>query len=91
MIVKNLPLTLLKVVNKSGTGKTSGKPYDFHVATVIDEDANVFNFNVADELAQREGRDVLASLRNVEITAEVRFTPKGFDVQGSLQDLAISE
>jgi len=91
MNVANLPLTLLKAENKAGVGKTSNKPYDFYVATVIDEDSNVFKFNLSDDLVKENGADTLKALRNVPITAEVRFVPKGFDVAGTLVSFDISE
>jgi len=84
MKVANLPLTLLKVENKTGTGKTSGKAYDFHTATVVDEDANVFTFNLADEVVASNGKETLASLRNVRVVASVNFKPKGFDIGGTI-------
>jgi len=86
MKIQNLPLTLLKVENKSGVGKTSGKAYDFFVATLIDEDSDVFKFNISDDLASSKGKDSLLDLRNVPISAQVNFKPKGFDVAGTLVD-----
>jgi len=83
MKVENLELTLLKIVNKNGIGKKSGNPYNFDVASVVDEDANVFNLNLSDSVSAAL-TDEVRSLRNVAIEATVEFKPKDFDVSGTL-------
>jgi len=87
MLVKNIALTLLKVQHKEGTGKASGKPYSFYTATVVDEDANVFGFNLADEVVKAASPDVLLALKNAAVIADVKFSPKGFDVSGQIEVL----
>jgi len=86
MIVKDVKLTLLKFRKKEGVGKKSGKDYLFYTADVVDEDASVFGFNLDNDLAPKNPKDeeALLAMKNVPITASVRFTPKGFDVSGAL-------
>lgn len=93
MIVENLPLTLLKVVKKEGTAKASGKPYSFLVANIVDDDANVFAFNLTDDLAaSAEVQEILTDeTKNLRITATVKFLPKGFDVAGTLVEFVEEE
>jgi len=88
MIVKDVKLTLLKIRHKEGTGKTSGKPYSFYTADVVDDDANVFGFNLDDKLAPKDAIETseLLAVKNAPIIATVRFTPKGFDVSGTILD-----
>jgi len=83
MILKNVPLTLLKVQLKEGIGKTSNKPYKFYTANVVDEEANVFQLNLGDAVTQKE-IDELLELKNAKVLATVEFKPKGFDVGGTL-------
>lgn len=89
MKIANLPLTLVKVANKAGTGKTSGKAYDFNVATVIDDDANVMTLNIADDVVSAMGKDTLLALRNAPIVADIEIKPKGFDLGGTLVGLKL--
>jgi len=87
MIVKDVQLTLLKVQHKEGTGKKSGKEYSFYTATVVDDDANVFGFNLDDKLTTaKDAVETLLALKNVPIKADVRFLPKGFDIGASIID-----
>jgi len=83
MIVRNLELTLLKIVNKKGVGKKSQNPYDFNVATVVDEDVNVFTLNLSDEVVAALGADA-SELRNLPVEATIEFRPKGFDIGGTI-------
>jgi len=87
MLVKNVALTLLKVQHKEGVGKKSGKEYSFYTATVVDEDANVFGFNLADEVVKAAPAGSLESTKNVSVFADVKFVPKGFDVSGQIEVL----
>lgn len=75
-------VTLVKVENKKGTGKTSGKPYDFYTATVIDADANVFTLN----LKENPSKELLEQ-RNTEVEVDIDFRPKGFDIGGTITDI----
>jgi len=86
MLVKEIPLTLLKVVKKEGVGKNSGKPYSFSVATVIDEESNVFQLNLHDSLHTQSG---LTELRHASIVADIEFKPKGFDIAGTLTNFDV--
>jgi len=86
MKVIDISLTLLKVENKSGVGKTSQKPYDFNTATVVDEDANVFKLNISDEVSTHYGAEIL-SFRNVPVEVSIEFRPKGFDIAGTISKL----
>jgi len=81
-----MAVTVLKIVNKTGTGKRSGKPYDFYVATVVDEDANVFDLTVADELVKEavEAEKDLSKVRNEPMEVDIEFKPKGFDIAGTI-------
>jgi len=79
-------LTILKFVQKKGVGKASGKPYDFLTASVIDDDGNVFGFNVAPAVIEEHGQDELLKMRNVSVEATVEFKPKGFDCAGTILD-----
>jgi len=86
MKISNIPLTLLKVAKKEGTAKATGKPYAFHVASVVDEDAEVFALNVSDELA-KEARflEIFSKEeKNLPGIATIKFSPKGFDIGASL-------
>lgn len=83
MKVRNIELTLLKIEHKAGTGKTSGKPYSFFAATVIDEDSNVFALNLSDTVSSALGERA-KELRNVPVKADVEFKPKGFDIGGTI-------
>jgi len=83
MKVENLELTLLKIVNKNGIGKKSGNPYNFDVASVVDEDANVFDLNLSDSVSAAL-TDEVRSLRNVAIEATVEFKPKDYALSGTL-------
>jgi len=88
MIQKNVPLTLLKVQLKEGTGKTSQKPYRFYTASVVDEDANVFGFNLSDSLVDSPAKvEELLGMKNVRVECTVEFRPKGFDVGGTILEV----
>jgi len=85
MLIPNIEATVLKVVKKEGTGRKSGKNYKFFTATVVDADANVFSLNLADSLVQSEENvKALLEIRNEECELEVKFSPKGFDVSGTI-------
>jgi len=85
MIVKNVSLTLLKAEKKEGKGKKSGKDYLFYTATVVDEDANVFTFNLSDSITENASDVVkLLEVRNQSVTADIEFKPKGFDIGGRI-------
>jgi hypothetical protein len=90
MIVKNVDLTLLKLVKKEGVGKKSGKDYLFYNASIVDADANVFGF-ILDEKIVSDSKKLadLLSAKNVSARADIRFSPKGFDVGGTILALDI--
>jgi hypothetical protein len=85
MIIKNVELTLLKIDKRQGVGKTSGKDYLFYNASVVDAEANVFGF-ILDEKVVSEPKKLseLLSAKNVPIKADIRFSPKKFDIAGSI-------
>lgn len=85
MVLKSIAMTLLKVEHKSGTGKASGKPYDFYTATLVDDDSNVFALNVSDDITSMV-KD-MSALRNVEVVVDVDFKPKGFGISGTLTSI----
>jgi len=92
MQFKDNALTLLKVTKKEGVGKKSGKDYKFYSANVVDQDANVFQLNLADELVDTpEKAAALESLKNVQVTAVIDFKPKGFDIGGTIRELTVNE
>jgi len=86
MIAKDLKVTVLKVLLKEGIGKTSNKPYRFYTASVLDEDGNVFGFNLSDAIVKEAlDEDVdLGTLRNEDRSIDVEFKPKGFDTSGTI-------
>jgi len=88
MIVKDLALTVLAFEHKTGTGKTSGKPYDFYAARVVDADGQVFQMNLDREISPKNPKDdeTLLAFRNLAVKASVKFTPKSFDVSATLTD-----
>jgi len=76
------------VIKKEGTGKISGKPYLFYAASVVDEDGNVFAFNLSDSLvATPENIEALMAIRQESVLADVNFRPKGFDVGATIEAL----
>jgi len=79
--------TILKVNHKEGTSQ-KGRPYSFYVASVLDEDGNVFAFNISDDLVKLsksdEGEVQLKDIRNDERTVDVEIRPKGFDCAGTI-------
>lgn len=72
--------TLLKVVNKSGTSKKDGKAYNFCSASFVDEDSNVFNFNVEQDFVEEVGIATLLKIKNKEIVATLNLYPKGYNI-----------
>lgn len=88
MLVEKIPLTLLKVVHKTGTSKKSGNAYSFHTANVVDDEANVFQLNLEDSLSTQSG---LTELRNVKIVADINFTPKDYDISGTIVNFEIED
>jgi len=42
MKLQNVPIVILSVQQKSGTGKVSGKPYSFYTVQFADQDLNKF-------------------------------------------------
>lgn len=87
MLYKNAELTLLRCDLREGVGKTSGKPYKFYQLSVVDEDAKVFQLNVADDVITKLGDDgveKLCAVRNENIDVDIKFAPKGFDITGSV-------
>ena len=92
MIIKNIELTLLKIDKREGVGKKSGRDYLFYNASVIDDEANVFGFILDEQITKdAEKLSELLSAKNVSVRADVRFTPKKFDVGGSILALEKSE
>jgi len=85
MKVINQAMTLLKVENKKGTGKSSGKPYDFYTATLIDEDANLLNLNLSREIDAKS----FESDRNVEVLVDIEIKPKGFGLGGTVTRIVV--
>lgn len=67
-------------------GKTSGKPYSFYTASVVDEDANVFGLNLSDALVKvaKEDDDNLEQIRLQEMLVDIELKPKGFDIGGTI-------
>jgi len=87
MIVKSIEVTILKCELKQGKGKTSGKDYKFYTASLVDEDANVFAVNLADDLVASLGEEGVVTLleqRNQPATVDIKFSPKGFDIGATL-------
>ncbi len=85
MIIKNIELTLLKIDRREGVGKKSGKDYLFYNASVIDSEANVFGFILDEKIVKDPERlSELLSAKNVPVRADIRFSPKKFDVAGSI-------
>jgi hypothetical protein len=89
MLVQKVPVTILKIDNKSGKAKRTGNAYSFFVATVIDEDSNVFKLNLADSLSDTaEKVKALSEVKNEEVEATIKFSPKQFDIAGTILDFA---
>jgi len=87
MIAQDQKITVLKTFHKEGIGKKSGKPYDFYTASVVDEDANVFTFNLSDKLVQEWGSK-LDELKNEFFeSAQIEFRQKGYDCSGTIISL----
>jgi len=85
MIAQDQKLTVLKVFHKEGIGKASGKPYDFYTASCVDEDANVFTFNLSDKLVESLGKDVVEAYHNEYFeNAQIEFRQKGYDCSGTI-------
>jgi len=85
MIAQDQKITVLKVRHKEGIGKASGKPYDFYVASCVDEDANVFTFNLSDKLVEDHTPEKLLDLRNEYYqNAQIEFKQKGYDCSGTI-------
>jgi len=80
-----MEVTVVKVQHKEGTS-VKGKPYAFYTVSVIDEDANVFGFNISQELEKKlNGEDPQwYEVRNETRTIDVEFRPKGFDCSGTI-------
>jgi len=85
MLVQNVKLTLLKVVHKEGNAKSTGKPYAFDTLSTVDGDSNVFAFNLGDAVDVSRIRDA----KNVPISVDIEFYPKGFDISGRVVALSI--
>lgn len=88
MVVTNVKATILKFVNKQGVAKKTGKEYNFTKVVIVDEEANVFELNVAPELAK--GLVTLLKVKNKEAVLTLSFYPRqinGFaSVGGELVD-----
>jgi len=82
MKLEKVPLTILKIVHKAGNGKSSGKAYSFHVASVVDSDANAFNLTIADDVMKADPK--FAETQMSQGTAVIEIKPKGFDLSGTL-------
>jgi len=78
-------VTIVKVTHKEGTGK-NGRPYSFYVASIIDEDFNVFNLNLSDELVKTAAVDgeIITEITRQDREVDVEFRPKGFDCAGTI-------
>lgn len=71
MIAKNIELTFLKVTHLKGIGKTSGREYDFHQVSFLDEKMNTLSFSISDDLIT----DSIKSLGVVPVEVDVYFSP----------------
>jgi len=78
MKVSKVPLTVLKVVLKSGVGKTSNKPYSFYAASIVDDDANVFQATLEEKFGNSLAGK-FEKIRNETVKADLEIKPKGFD------------
>jgi len=91
MLYKNAEVTLLRCDLREGNGKKTGKPYSFYQVSVVDEDAKVFQLNLSDAVVKELGEAGLKKLletRNEAVTLDIKFSPKGFDISGSVQAIA---
>jgi len=89
MLIKNIEATVLKVIKKEGVGKASGKNYKFFTATVVDSDANVFTLNLDDTLVRSEENvSALLELRNEDCLLDVKFSPKNFQISGTIMRIS---
>ncbi len=92
MIIEGVKVTVLKVEEKKGVGKTSGKPYAFFSASLIDADSNVFDFNLSDDLAKNaKVMESLLSVRNTEAVVSVNLYPKGFGIGAQLTAIKLQK
>lgn len=90
MIIRDVELTLLKIDKREGVGKKSGKGYLFYDASVVDDEANVFGFILDEKIVNDTDKlENLLSMRNVSITADIRFSPKKFDISGTILGLVL--
>lgn len=78
--------TILKVTNKTGLSKKDGKAYNFCSASFVDDDSNVFSFNVDSDFAEKVGVAALLKLKNKEVTATLNLYPKGYNIACQLVD-----
>lgn len=79
-------MTVLKVDLKEGVSQKSNRPYSFYVASIVDEDANVFRCNVSDALVEKVGKEKILKVKNTLATVDGEITPKGFDAGIELTD-----
>jgi len=84
-------LTALDVRHMQGTSKSSGKPYDFNVLVVGDEDYNRFETTVSrDDLVEGAlPQFLLDAVENkAEIVCDVVITPDERNVKLRIENLA---
>jgi len=88
MLVKNISMTLVKVSKKSGVSKTTGQPYSFHNARLVDEDFNVFNLLLSKEVeADEEKLAELLEASNKQVQVDINIYPVKFNLNGSVVDI----
>jgi len=83
-------LTALDIRHMSGTSKSTGKPYDFNVLVVGDEDYNRFETTIArDDLVEGAVPQFLldAVETKSEIVCDVTITPDERNVKLRLENL----
>jgi len=86
MIIKTVPLTLLGITKKEGVGKKSHEPYKFYQANIVDTDGNVFSMSVDRSIEESADFAEYLKVRNIDVVADIKITPKGFGVSLSLLD-----
>jgi hypothetical protein len=82
--------TLLRVVKKEGTGKSSGKPYLFYTAVIL-MDTEVFELNLSNDLVKND--DLLENLleaRSVPVIVDVKVSPRGkFEISATITNITL--
>ena len=92
MTIKNLKLTLLKVIKREGNRKDTREHYLFYMGSFLDETGTVLNLKFSDDVVENKALwPRVQTMVTTPVEIDLTLFPKGFNLSGYVARVAVDK